>query len=122
MQSGKRLKSLRSGGSRSVPAVGCDARFDLPRRSPDPNRVPFTACDGPATLVMCHSGPAPAEPGIVHPPSFPTCHVCQMYSPWAGGGQVLLGDGHVQFVPTSINLNTWAALSSMNLGDVPGEF
>jgi prepilin-type N-terminal cleavage/methylation domain-containing protein/prepilin-type processing-associated H-X9-DG protein len=63
----------------------------------DPNRFPFTECDGPATLVMCHSGPAPAEPGVVHPPSFPTCHVCQMYAPWAaGGGQVLFGDGHVR--------------------------
>jgi prepilin-type N-terminal cleavage/methylation domain-containing protein/prepilin-type processing-associated H-X9-DG protein len=88
----------------------------------DPTRHPFTECDGPATLVMCHSGPAPGEPGVVHPPSFPTCHVCQMYAPWAGGGQVLFGDGHVQFIPTNINLNTWAALSSMNMGDVPGDF
>jgi prepilin-type N-terminal cleavage/methylation domain-containing protein/prepilin-type processing-associated H-X9-DG protein len=88
----------------------------------DPARFPFTECDGAATLVMCHSGPAAGEPGVVHPPSFPTCHVCQMYAPWAGGGQVLFGDGHVQFIPTSINLNTWAALSSMNLGDVPGDY
>jgi prepilin-type N-terminal cleavage/methylation domain-containing protein/prepilin-type processing-associated H-X9-DG protein len=88
----------------------------------DPHRFPFTACDGPATLVLCHSGPAAGEPGVVHPPSFPTCHVCQMYAPWAGGGQVLFGDGHVQFIPTGINLNTWAALSSMNLGDVPGDY
>lgn len=89
----------------------------------DPFRFPFTACDGPATLVLCHSGPADGEPGVVHPPSFPTCHVCQMYAPWGGGGgQVLFGDGHVQFIPTSINLNTWAALSSMNLGDAPGDF
>lgn len=88
----------------------------------DPDRFPFTECDGAATLVLCHSGPAAAEAGIVHPPSFPTCHVCQMYAPWAGGGQVLFGDGHVQFIPTQINHDTWAALSSMNLGDVPGEF
>ncbi|HXG11985.1 MAG TPA: DUF1559 domain-containing protein [Gemmataceae bacterium] len=89
----------------------------------DPNRFPFTECDAPATLVLCHSGPAASEPGVVHPPSFPTCHVCQMYAPWSsGGGQVLFGDGHVQFIPTSINLNTWAALSSMNMGDVPGNF
>ncbi len=88
----------------------------------DPNRYPFTACDAAATLVLCHSGPAATEPGVVHPPSFPTCHVCQMYAPWVGGGQVLFGDGHVQFIPTNINHNTWAALSSMNLGDVPGDF
>ena len=88
----------------------------------DPARFPFTECDAAATLVLCHSGPAAGEPGIVHPPSFPTCHVCQMYAPWASGAQVLFGDGHVQFIPTSINLNTWAALSSMNLGDAPGEY
>lgn len=87
----------------------------------DPNRYPFTACDRPATLVLCHSGPAATEPGVVHPPSFPTCHVCQMYAPW-NGGQVLFGDGHVQFIPTSINLNTWAALSSINMGDLVGDF
>jgi len=88
----------------------------------DPTRFPFTECDGPATFVMSHSGPAPGEPGVVHPPSFPTCHVCQMYAPWAGGGQVLLGDGSVRFVATTIDLNTWAALCSMNLGDVPGDY
>jgi len=87
----------------------------------DPNRHPFTECDGPATLVMCHSGPAATEPGAVHPPSFPTCHVCQMYAPW-NGGQVLFGDGHVQFIRTSINVDTWAALSSMNAGDTPGDY
>jgi prepilin-type N-terminal cleavage/methylation domain-containing protein/prepilin-type processing-associated H-X9-DG protein len=88
----------------------------------DPNRHPFTECDAAATLVLCHSGPAAGEPGVVHPPSFPTCHVCQQYAPWAGGGQVLFGDGHVQFIPTRINHNTWAAVSSMNLGDVPGDY
>ena len=89
----------------------------------DPSRYPFTVCDTAATLVLCHSGPAATEPGVIHPPSFPTCHVCQMYAPWsAGGGQVLFGDGRVQFISTSINLNTWAALSSMNMGDNPGGF
>jgi hypothetical protein len=88
----------------------------------DPARYPFTVCDLAATLVLCHSGPAAlTEPDVIHPPSFPTCHVCQMYAPWQGGN-VLLGDGSVRFVPTSVNLNTWAALSSMNLGDLPGDF
>ncbi|MBA4062501.1 MAG: prepilin-type cleavage/methylation domain-containing protein [Isosphaera sp.] len=86
----------------------------------DPGRFPFTECDAGATLVLCHSGPADGEPGVVHPPSFPTCHVCQMYAPWPGG-QVLFGDGSVRFIATRVNLNTWAALSSMNLGDVPGD-
>ncbi len=87
----------------------------------DPARYPFTACDAGATLVLCHSGPAAAEPGIVHPPSFPTCHVCQMYAPWHGGN-VLLGDGSVRFVPTNVNLNTWAALSSVSGGEVVGDY
>jgi prepilin-type N-terminal cleavage/methylation domain-containing protein/prepilin-type processing-associated H-X9-DG protein len=87
----------------------------------DRNRFPFTECDAAATLVLCHSGPAATEPGVVHPPSFPTCHVCQMYAPW-DGGNVLFGDGSVRFVPTSINLNTWAALSSIRMGDVVHDF
>jgi prepilin-type N-terminal cleavage/methylation domain-containing protein/prepilin-type processing-associated H-X9-DG protein len=89
----------------------------------DANRFPFTEPDAACTLVLCHSGPAAAEPGIVHPPSFPTCHVCQMYAPWsASGANVLFGDGSVKFVSTRVNLATWAALSSMNLGDHPGDY
>jgi prepilin-type processing-associated H-X9-DG protein len=87
----------------------------------DANRFPGTACDGAATLVLAHSGPALAEPGASHPPSFPTCHVCQMYAPWQGGN-VLFGDGSVRFVQATINVKAWEALSSMNLGDVPGEY
>jgi prepilin-type N-terminal cleavage/methylation domain-containing protein/prepilin-type processing-associated H-X9-DG protein len=87
----------------------------------DPHRFPFTECDAAATLVLCHSGPAPTEPGVIHPPSFPTCHVCQMYAPWPGGN-VLFGDGSVRFIPTTINLDTWAALCSMRAGDTPGDY
>lgn len=85
----------------------------------DPNRFPFTQCDAAATYVLCHAGPSFAEPGVIHPPSFPTCHVCQMYAPWsAGGGFVLLGDGSVKFIATEINLDTWAAMCSMRMGEV----
>lgn len=85
----------------------------------DPQRFPFTQCDAAATFVLCHSGPAASEPGIIHPPSFPTCHVCQMYAPWsAGGGYVLIGDGSVRFVPTEINLDSWAAMCSVRGGEV----
>jgi len=87
----------------------------------DPNRFPFTTCDAAATLVLCHSGPAASEPGIVHPPSFPTCHVCQMYAPWPGGN-VVLGDGGVRFISTRINVDAWAALCSIKMRDIPGEF
>ncbi len=85
----------------------------------DPQRFPFTECDRAATYVLCHSGPAVDEPGVIHAPSFPTCHVCQMYAPWsAGGGHVLLGDGSVRFIPTTVNLDTWAAMNSCALGEV----
>ncbi len=85
----------------------------------DPHRFPFTECDHGATYVLCHSGPAADEPGVIHGPSFPTCHVCQMYAPWAaGGGNVLMGDGSVRYVATTINLDVWAAMSSCALGEV----
>ena len=85
----------------------------------DSQRFPFTECDHGATYVLCHSGPAADEPGVIHGPSFPTCHVCQMYAPWAaGGGHVLLGDGSVRYVATTVNLDTWAAMSSCALGEV----
>jgi len=85
----------------------------------DPQRFPFTDCDNPATYVLCHSGPAEDEPGIIHPPSYPTCHVCQQYAPWsARGGLVLTGDSSVRFISRSINLDTWAAMSSMASGEV----
>lgn len=89
----------------------------------DPNRYPFTQCDKAATLVLSHSGPAAGEPNVIHPPGFPTCHVCQMYSPWSGGGgQVLFGDGHVQNIATTINVETWAALCSIREGDIVGDY
>ncbi len=85
----------------------------------NPDRIPFSTCDHAATLVLCHSGPSAAEPGIVHPPSFPTCHVCQMYAPWSSrGGYVLLGDGSVRFISVMVNLDTWAAMNSCKGGEV----
>ncbi len=78
----------------------------------DPHRFPLTNADSAATLVLFHSGPSAAEPGVIHPPSFPTCHVCQLYSPWPGGN-VLFGDGSVQFIPTTIDVNIWAAMATI---------
>ena len=39
-----------------------------------------------------------------------------------GGANALFCDGHVQFVPNSIDLPTWKALGSRDSGDVPGAF
>lgn len=84
----------------------------------DPHRFPFSACDHGATFVLCHSGPAADEPGIIHPPSFPTCHVCQMYAPWSGGGgHVLFGDGSVRLIQTTVNLDVWAGMSTIQGGE-----
>ncbi len=85
----------------------------------NPTRFPFSQCDHAATYVLCHSGPAADEPGIIHGPSFPTCHVCQMYAPWSnGGGYVLFGDGSVRYFATTVNLDAWAAMSSCAMGEV----
>jgi hypothetical protein len=35
---------------------------------------------------------------------------------------VVFGDGSVRFISTFINPNTWWALSTMNTGDIPGDF
>jgi prepilin-type N-terminal cleavage/methylation domain-containing protein/prepilin-type processing-associated H-X9-DG protein len=84
----------------------------------DPGLFPFTEPDAGATYVLCHSGPAASEPGIIHPPNAPTCHVCQMYSPFPAGANVLLGDGHVRFINKDIPHLVWAALCSRNGGEV----
>jgi len=90
--------------------------FSCPKEK---NRFPFSECDHGASYVLCYSGPAADEPGVIHAPSFPTCHVCQMYAPWSGGGgYVAMGDGSVRFVSTTINLDIWAAMSSCAKGEV----
>ena len=51
----------------------------------DPVRYPGSEDDEAGCAVLCHSGPVPDEPGVIHTPSFPTNHVDQMFAPWAGG-------------------------------------
>jgi prepilin-type N-terminal cleavage/methylation domain-containing protein/prepilin-type processing-associated H-X9-DG protein len=88
----------------------------------DPTRFPLTGCDSAATLVLVHSGPAAGELDVIHPPNAPTSHVCQMYANHPGGAHVLLGDGSVRFISEMIHHDTWAAISSRNGGEVPGDF
>lgn len=94
----------------------------------DPIQFPNTACDGAATLVNVHSGPAANEIDPVtlfapiHPPNSPLCHVCQMYAEHSGGANVLLGDGSVRFISQMIHQPTWAALSSRGKREVVGQY
>lgn len=79
--------------------------------------------DEAGPYVLCHSGPASDEDLVIHPPTFPTNHVDQMFGPWKDkGGNVLFGDGHVRFIPVRINLNVWAGLSTMANGEVIGDY
>lgn len=73
--------------------------------------------DGAATLLLVHSGPADAEAEVIHPPNDPVAHVCQMFSDHPGGCNVACGDGVVRFISESINLDVWAAMSSIAGGE-----
>lgn len=90
-------------------------------------RSPENGPDAAATLVLVHAGPSGGELDItgfpiIHPVNFPTYHVGQMYSEHVGGGNVCLGDGSVRFVAETIPLLTFAELSSMNEGEVIGDY
>lgn len=100
-----------------VPGATVHPRFSSPENGPD----------GAATLVLVHMGPSGGELDItgfpiIHPVNFPTYHVGQMYSEHPGGGNICMGDGSVQFISETINLITFAELSSMNEGETPGEW
>ena len=88
----------------------------------NPQRFPFTECEEAATYMLVHSGPAAEEGFVVHPPNAPESHVCQMYSNHPGGCNVAFGDGSVRFIGEFIRADIWAALSSMNGGEVIGEY
>lgn len=78
--------------------------------------------DAAAALVLVHSGPAEDEMRIIHPPNDPAAHADQMFSDHPGGAHVSMGDGSVRFVSELIHQPTWAAMSSINGGEiVPGD-
>ncbi|MEM1063628.1 MAG: DUF1559 domain-containing protein, partial [Planctomycetota bacterium] len=100
-----------------VPGAGTTPRVSNPDNGPD------TA----ATLTLVHAGPSGGEVDsfgqpIIHPVNFPAFHVGQMYSEHVGGGQICLGDGTVRFISENIDLFVFANLSSMDEGEVLGEF
>jgi prepilin-type N-terminal cleavage/methylation domain-containing protein/prepilin-type processing-associated H-X9-DG protein len=70
-------------------------------------------------ILAAHSGPSLYEdPVVIHPPNSPLGHTDEMYALHPGGANVLMGDGSVRFVKQSINLLTWAAMSSRSNGEV----
>ena len=88
---------------------------------------PENGSDGAATMVLVHMGPSGGELDItgfpiIHPVNFPTFHVGQMYAEHTGGGNICMGDGSVHFFSQDIDLITYAELSSMNEGEVTGEW
>jgi len=100
-----------------VPGAEISPEFSSPENGPD----------AAATMVLVHGGPSGGElditgSPIIHPVNFPTFHVGQMYSEHVGGGHVCLGDGSVRFISENIDLLLWAEISSMNEGEVAGEF
>jgi prepilin-type N-terminal cleavage/methylation domain-containing protein len=100
-----------------IPGATVHPNFTSPENGPD----------GAATLVLVHAGPSGGElditgSPIIHPINFPTFHVGQMYSEHTGGGNLTMGDGSVQFFSETIDLITFAELSSMNEGEVPGDW
>ena len=89
--------------------------------------TPENGADAAGTLVLVHAGPSGGELDItgfpiIHPVNFPTYHVGQMFAEHPGGGNVLLGDGSVQFYSEDMSLFLFAELSSMNEHEPIGEW
>lgn len=100
-----------------VPGATVHPRFSSPENGPD----------GAATMVLYHMGPSGGELDItgfpiIHPVNFPTFHVGQMFSEHPGGGNVGMGDGSVQFIAENVDLLVWAEMSSINEGEVVGDW
>lgn len=100
-----------------VPGAAVHPKFSSPENGPD----------GAATMVLYHMGPSGGEMDItgfpiIHPVNFPTYHVGQMYSEHPGGGNVCMGDASVHFLSESMDMITWAELSSINEGEVIGDW
>jgi prepilin-type N-terminal cleavage/methylation domain-containing protein/prepilin-type processing-associated H-X9-DG protein len=75
--------------------------------------------DGAGSYVASNSGPSIYEaPAIIHPPNSPVGDTDEMYALHPGGADILLCDGSVRFIKQSINLATWAALSSRCGGEI----
>lgn len=100
-----------------VPGAYTHPRIESPENGPE----------SAATQTLVHVGPAMGEfdlfgNPIIHPPNFPTLHVCQLYSEHPGGAYVLLADNVTRFVSENCDLKTFSALSSISEGEVVGAY
>ena len=96
-----------------IPGATVHPNFSSPENGPD----------GAATLVLVHAGPSGGELDIIgfpiiHPVNFPTYHVGQMYSEHPGGGNVCMGDSAIRFFSETLDLITFAELSSIDEGEI----
>lgn len=91
-------------------------------------RFVVDTCEPSGVMVGFHTGPAQNEidpdTGFapVHPPNSRLARVCHLVSDHRGGCNILLGDGAVRFVASTVNQNTWKALATRSAGDVPGPY
>ncbi len=88
-------------------------------------KPPFPSdCNSAGCLVGAHSGPDSHDHPqvIIHAPNNPFGHTDEMYSEHVGGANLLMGDGSVRFVSQYMDPFTWVALSTRNVGDLPGDF
>ena len=79
--------------------------------------TPANGPDAAATLTLIHAGPSGGGLDItgfpiIHPVNYPAYPVGQMFAEHPNGGNVLLGDASVQFIPETTDLFVFAELSS----------
>ena len=72
---------------------------------PDEGEVAVTHLKPSSAMVLSHAG-------LGNTPNSPTSEINQFYSLHGDGANFVFADGHVQFVPTSIDYETYRALST----------
>jgi prepilin-type N-terminal cleavage/methylation domain-containing protein/prepilin-type processing-associated H-X9-DG protein len=108
-------------------AGGSQLWTELPPNSKLPDRLSPTTPPPPlATKPWCKNRPEvnlPCVNGISESSGLANLdHTAASRSRHPGGVQVLLGDGSVRFVGQTIDLRTWRALSTIQAGEVLGEY
>jgi prepilin-type N-terminal cleavage/methylation domain-containing protein len=108
-------------------AGGSQIWTELPPNSPLPDRLSPTTPPPPlATKPWCKNHPElnlPCVNGVSESSGLANLdHTAASRSRHAGGVHVLLGDGAVRFVSSSIDLSIWRGLATVSGGEVLSEF